>query len=139
MNQKTMLSYLGVVTMNECDSNNHMNVMYYIHKYEQAASFFLLKVGFTKTLVVENNWGIVVLEQNIRYLKEAFEGDVLYIETQLNDISRKVITLKHEMKNEETDDLLGLAIMKYAILNKVHRKTVLLPDSITSNLKIYPF
>jgi YbgC/YbaW family acyl-CoA thioester hydrolase len=107
--------------------------MYYINKYEQAATYYLLKLGFTRAICKQNNWGIAVLEQNIQYFAETLEDDVLRIETFISDKTRKVITLTHEMKNEETGELVSRAIMKYVLLDREKRKALLLSETIFNN------
>ena len=72
---KKILTYKGAVMTWECDSNQHMNVMYYINKFENAGRNFGLNLGLQKLMSKEV--GSVVVEQNIKYIKEVFEDDLL--------------------------------------------------------------
>ena len=61
------LTYKGAVMSWEWDSNGHMNVMYYINKYENAGRNFDLDHGFTTLLSEEKETvGMVVVEHNIQ-------------------------------------------------------------------------
>ena len=79
---KKVLTYKGAVMTWECDSNRHMNVMYYINKFEHAGRNFDIELGLFKDGLSEEK-GIVVLEQNIKYLKEVFEDDLLDTEGKI--------------------------------------------------------
>ena len=137
MEKKKELTYRGAVMTWECDSNQHMNVMYYINKYELGGRNFFAKMGLSKSWLQTNNYGIAVLEQQIKYLQEVYEDDVLYMESSLVDFTRKVITVFHELKNGETDNLVGTALIKLVVLDKNARKAVLLPEEIKTKLDFY--
>lgn len=72
----------------ECDFNWYMNVMYYINKFEYVGRSFSMELGFVD--VGSELVGMVVLEQYIKYLKEVFEDDLLYIEFFLLSVGNKV-------------------------------------------------
>lgn len=120
------LTYKGAVMTWECDSNRHMNVMYYINKFENAGRNFDIALG-TKEGDTDPNLGVVVLEQNIKYLKEVFEDDLIHIKSGLLNIGNKAITIEHEMYNTRSKEL--VAHMKLVIVrfDKVTRKSLPFP------------
>ncbi|OSY87391.1 hypothetical protein WH52_10935 [Tenacibaculum holothuriorum] len=134
MTKKT-LAYKGAVSINQSDTNGHMNVMHYINKYELAAMNMFTDVGYTRLYAKENNLGIIILEQQIKYYKELFEDDTIYIESHISSLARKVVQITHELYNGDTKELSGTAVITYAFLNKEIRKTVLIPDSIKNKLE----
>ena len=96
----------------ECDSNGHMNVMYYINKYENAGRNFDLDLGLTSLLQEQKETvGMVVVEQKIQYLKEAFEDDLLYVMSELNAVGNKSITMTHKMYNGHTKEHIGTCLL----------------------------
>jgi len=119
------LTYKGAVMTWECDSNAHMNIMYYVNKYENAGRNFSLEMGF---MDIMENTGFVVVEQVIRYLKEAFEDDLIYIESHLVKFSNKAIFIKHEMYNGKTKEKLSEMEVVIVLFNKVTRKAIAIPD-----------
>lgn len=121
-----VLTYKGAVMTWECDSNRHMNVMYYINKFEHAGRNFDIALG-TKEGDIDPNLGVVVLEQNIKYLREVFEDDLLYIKSGLIAIGSKAVTIEHEMYNTRSEEL--VAVMKAVIVrfDKVARKAFPFP------------
>lgn len=132
--QKKLLSYKGAVSINQSDTNGHMNVMHYINKYELAAMNVFTEVGYTRKYAQANNMGIIILEQQINYFKELFEDDTLYVESYVSKLTAKVITLTHELYNGDTGELSGTATIVYALLDKALRKTVLIPEPIKNKL-----
>ena len=134
MAKKKMLTYRGAVSSWECDSNGHMNVMYYVNKYELAGRNLFVKLGLTKQYLNDNNYGVAVVEQHIKYHREVFEDDILYIESVVEGCSEKVITLFHELKNGTSHQVVGAATIKLVVFDKYRRKAVKLPYEIMNKI-----
>jgi len=120
-------TYIGAVMTWECDSNRHMNVMYYINKFEHAGRNFDIELGlFTDANRAEI--GLVVLEQNIKYHQEVFEDDLLYIESSLLSIGNKAFTILHEMYNRRTKTLVCTMEATLVLFDKINRRALLFPS-----------
>ena len=104
-----------------------MNVMYYVNKYEHAATFLFAKLGLSRAA---NAPGLVVLEQHIHYHKEVFANDLLEVESWVVDFGRKVITLAHEIRNPVSEHTISTATMKYALIDRQTRRAIPIPDSM---------
>ena len=63
-----------IVTKEMCDLNNHMNVVYYQHIFEDGGHDLYQNMGFTREYF-DNGYSSFTLEANIRYLKELREGE----------------------------------------------------------------
>ena len=124
---KKVLTYKGAVMTWECDSNRHMNVMYYINKYEHAGRNFGLEMGLTEIGNPEEV-GSVVLEQTIKYFKEVFEDDLLYVESSLLDVGNKAFTVLHEMYNGKTKELVSNMKIALVLFDKVNRRALPFPE-----------
>lgn len=128
---KPTLTYKGAVMTWECDSNGHMNVMYYINKYENAGRNFDLDLGLTTLLQDKKETvGMVVVEQKIQYLKEAFEDDILYVMSELNGVGNKSITMTHKMYNGYTDEHIGTMSLVCVLFDKIYRVGLTIPPEI---------
>ena len=64
---------VATVTKDMCDLNNHMNVVYYQHIFEDGCLGFFHDMGFT-TEYFNEGYSSFTLETDIRYLKELLEG-----------------------------------------------------------------
>lgn len=129
------LTYKGAVMTWECDSNGHMNVMYYINKYENAGRNFDLDLGLTSLLQEQKETvGMVVVEQKIQYLKEAFEDDLLYVMSELNAVGNKSITMTHKMYNGHTKEHIGTMNLVCVLFDKVNRVGLVLTPELKEEL-----
>ena len=123
---KKILTFKGTVFTWECDSNGHMNVMYYINKFENSGHHFAHEMGLSE--LFDDKTGIVVLEQNIKYLREVFEDDLLHIESSLLDVGNKAFRVLHEMYNTRTKELVCKMNLVLVLFDKVNRKAMLFPE-----------
>ena len=121
------LTYKGAVMTWECDSNRHMNVMYYINKFEHAGRNTDLSLNLFEDQITDEI-GLVVVEQNIKYLREVFEDDLLYIESSLVDIGNKAFTIFHEMYNGRSKELVSTMKAVLVLFDKVSRKALPFPE-----------
>lgn len=128
------LTYKGAVMTWECDSNGHMNVMYYINKFENAGRHFNLVMGLAEHLRHAPDTGIVVLEQTIKYIKEVFEDDLLHIESELINIGNKAFTLHHEMYNSLNNELVSTMTLAVVLFDKKERKALVFPPSLKESI-----
>lgn len=110
----------------ECDSNRHMNVMYYINKFEHAGRNYEMEMDLG-TADDRDNVGMVVLEQQVKYLREVFEDDLLYIESSLIEVGNKAFTLFHEMYNTRSQELVCSMRIVLVLFDKINRKALPLP------------
>lgn len=110
----------------ECDSNGHMNVMYYINKFENAGRNLSLEMGTSKMMSKEI--GFVVVEQTIKYMKEFFEDDLLYVESSLVSFSNKAFIMRHEMYNGLTKEMVSSMVVIGVLFDKVKRKAISIPE-----------
>lgn len=136
MSQK-ILSYQGAVQTWECDSNDHMNVMYYINKFELGGRNAGHEVGMTNAYLQERNWGIAVVEQNIQYLKEVMEDELLRIESSLTRIGNKSFSYLHEMISRDKGEVVSIMKITLVILDKNNRKAAAIPEEIRQNMQKY--
>jgi acyl-CoA thioester hydrolase len=128
------LTYKGAVMTWECDSNGHMNVMYYINKFENAGRNFSLDIGLVSIMEQDPNMGIVVLEQTINYIKEVFEDDLLYVESELVDVGNKVYKIQHNMYNGATKELVSTMKIAVVLFDKMLRKSMIFPAELRDQL-----
>ncbi len=132
---KKFCSYKGAVLTNECDSNNHMNVMYYINKFEHAGRSFSHELGIGPQFLKEQNLGIAVVEQLIKYKREVFEDDILNIYSYAVGSTNKVMHFCHEMYKLETNILSATINIKLVMFDMDKRKSVNIPDHIIQSIQ----
>ena len=127
------VTYTGAVMTWECDSNRHMNVMYYINKFEHAGRNFDLELGLHEESS-ESEFGVVVLEQQVKYLREVFEDDLLYVRSSLQEIGNKAFKVFHEMYNGRNDQLVSSMLATLVRFDKRQRKALPFPEDQKAKL-----
>lgn len=133
MEQK-LCTYKGAVQTFECDSNRHMNVMYYINKFELAGRNMSMEMGINKAFMEPLNIGIAVVEHQVLYKREVFEDDIIHVYSHVKECADKVFTVFHEMYNAETKDLSATMVAKLVMFDMIERKAVSIPPEIRETI-----
>jgi acyl-CoA thioester hydrolase len=62
-----LLTYKGAVLPWHCDEMGHMNVMWYVGKFDEATRHLFCALDLTPNFLRDNNRGMAAVEQNIQY------------------------------------------------------------------------
>tara|TARA_B100000405_G_scaffold177547_1_gene124109 strand:- start:307 stop:774 length:468 start_codon:yes stop_codon:yes gene_type:complete len=124
----------AVVTRDMCDLNNHMNVVYYQHIFEDGCHGFFHDMGFSEEYFNEG-YSSFTLETDIRYLKELLEGEKGYPCFRLVNINPKLIHYAGIIL-DESGEVSAFSENILAHVDMSIRKTSVMPDKIYSPLEI---
>jgi acyl-CoA thioester hydrolase len=122
------LSYRGTVYPWHCDHMGHMNVMWYVGKFDEATWHLLAQLGFTPSRLRDEQRGMVAVSQTIEYKTELLAGDILSIRSSIQHIGTTSIRFRHEMFNEETGALAAVTNLVGVHIDRSTRKPQPLPD-----------
>jgi acyl-CoA thioester hydrolase len=98
-------TYRGTVYPWHCDHVGHMNVMWYVGKFDEASWNFFARLGLTPSYLRESGRGMAAVEQKVAYKRELLAGDIIEIRSSLLEIREKSIRFQHEMRNAETGEI----------------------------------
>ncbi len=129
------ITFRGSVTMAECDHMGHMNVRHYCAKFDEATWVMFTELGLTPSYFRGKNRGMAALEMNIKYKRELLAGDVVFITSELLEVTGKVIIYNHEMHNAETGDLAATCHEVAVHLDRIARKSCKFPDDLKTKLQ----
>jgi acyl-CoA thioester hydrolase len=118
-----ILTYRGTVYPWHCDQVGHMNVMWYVGKFDEATWSLFHEVGLTSTYLRETNRGMAAVEQQIFYLRELHAGAVVSVRSTVNEVRDKLIVFTHEMTSDDTGQLAARTVLKAVHLDKSTRKS----------------
>ncbi len=127
---KGQLTYKGAVYPWHCDHMGHMNVMWYVGKFDEATWAFFRNLGLTPKSLREAGRGMAALEQKLTYQREALPGDTLEIFTRPLELGAKTIRFAHEMFDVESGQISATCEMVGAHIDTAARKAVPLPDAV---------
>lgn len=135
--EKRILTYKGAVLTWECDSNKHMNVMYYVNKFEFAGRGVSGHFGMSRDTLIAKNLGVVVVEQKINYFKEVLEDDLLEIESELNEVKGKMMKFTHYMRKVGHDEVVSQMEAKIVLIDMDLRKAAPIPPEVLDRVNDY--
>jgi acyl-CoA thioester hydrolase len=108
----------------------HMNVMWYVGKFDEATWQLLASVGLTSTRLREEGIGMVAVEQHLEYKRELLAGDLLTVRSSIQEVREKSLVMVHEMSNQETQELAARTVLTGVCIDMTKRKARPLPDDI---------
>jgi acyl-CoA thioester hydrolase len=122
-----------VITQDMCDQNGHMNVLYYSRVFGQAIEdFYSEELGFSKAYF-DSGFSSFTLEDNIKYIKECFYGESVFIRYRLHKVNKKLIHLVAVMVNKQ-DQLCAIYETVLGHIDMKLRKTSEMKESFFDNL-----
>ena len=124
------ITYRGVVYPWHCDHVGHMNVMWYVGKFDEATWQLFAMIGLTPSFLRDQGRGMAAVQQNITYKRELRGGDVVSIRSRVLEIREKVIRFFHEMYNDETGEIAATAEMTGVHLDTASRKSCPFPGQM---------
>ena len=127
-----IVTYRGVVYPWHCDHIGHMNVMWYVGKFDEATWHLLASIGLTPAYLREQNRGMVAVHQEIDYKRELVAGDLLVVQSGVLEIRDKVIRFFHEMRNVETGEIAAITRLTGVHIDAQTRKSCPFPPEIVA-------
>ncbi|HEU5227882.1 MAG TPA: thioesterase family protein [Ktedonobacteraceae bacterium] len=125
-----ILTARSVVYPWHCDHMGHMNVMWYVGKFDDATWHLFALLGLTPTFFREHQRGMAAVQQEITYRRELHAGDVVTIYSSVLEVREKVIRFSHEMRNEETGEVAAVTTITGVYLDAQIRKSCPLPPAV---------
>ena len=122
------ITYRGVIYPWHCDHMNHMNVMWYVGKFDEATWHLLSLLGLNPQWLREQKRGMVAVDQRTTYKRELVAGDLITIRSGLLEIRDKVIRFFHEMSNETTGEVAAVTVLTGVHIDSEERKSCKFPD-----------
>jgi acyl-CoA thioester hydrolase len=122
-------SYRGTVYPWQCDHVGHMNIMWYVGKFDEANWNFFASLGLTPTYLRQSGRGMAGVQQNIAYKRELFAGDIVEIRSSLLEIKDTSIRFLHEMRNAETGEIAATCEITAVHLDRGAHKSMPFPPA----------
>lgn len=123
-------TYMGTVYPWQCDHVGHMNIMWYVGKFDEANWNFLARIGLTPSYLRESCRGMVAVQQNVAYKRELLAGDIVEITSTLLEVGEKSLRFVHEMRNAEMGEISAICEFTGVHLDRKARKSVPFVDAI---------
>jgi acyl-CoA thioester hydrolase len=128
-------TYRGTVYPWQCDHVGHMNIMWYVSKFDEANWNLFARIGLTPSYLRQFNRGMAAVQQNIAYKRELLGGDIVEIRSSLVEVRDKSIRYLHEMRNAETGEIAALCEITGVHMDRERRKSAPFPEAIRDAAK----
>jgi len=132
---KEFTTYRGSIYPWQCDQMGHMNVMFYVGKFDEATWQLFAALGLTPTYFRETQSGVAALAQHLTYKKELLPGAIMEIRSHVVKIAEKVIVFAHEMHDAETDLVAATCELTVIHLDRQTRKSSPFPAAFIENVQ----
>ena len=129
-----IVTYRGTVYPWQCDHMGHMNVMWYVGKFDEATWQLLASVGLSSARLRKEQIGMVAVEQHIEYKREVLAGDLLTIRSSVQEVRDKSLLFVHEMTNQETQELVARTTLTGVCIDMTTRRAKPLPADIRERI-----
>ena len=99
----------------------------------EARSQFLMRLGFDTIVKKENQFGLIIADMAINFRAEAFAGDLLTIDCQIDEQGQKSFRLYHRIRRGDQ----AIALMETGIVAFDYQisRAVPLPEAFLIGLK----
>ena len=124
------LTYKGLVYPWHCDHMGHMNVMWYVGKFDEATWAFFANIGLTPPEMRAAGKGMAAVDQHLTYMREATPGDMLEIYTRPLEIKEKTVRFVHDMIDCASGETAATCDMIAVHLDTKARKGIAFSDQV---------
>ncbi len=130
-----ILTYRGTVYPRHLDHMGHMNVQYYVAKFDAAIWHLFDRIGVTPDYIREHSRGMAAVEMNLRYLKELDAGDLVSVRSGLLKVGGRSLDVVQEMRLGEAGELAAVQKITAVHLDREARRAVPFPDEIAARAR----
>jgi acyl-CoA thioester hydrolase len=134
-------TYRGTVYPWQCDHVGHMNIMWYVGKFDEANWNLFARIGLTPSYLRDSGSGMAAVQQNITYKRELLAGDIVEIKSSLLEIRERSIRFRHEMRNAETGEVAAVCEITGVHMDRKARKSAPFAETIrrtAAKLLVFP-
>lgn len=129
------LTYRGTVQRWHCDHMDHMNVMHYVGKFDEATWNLFTDLGISGTYLRDANKGMAAVQQNITYRRELMAGAVVTVTSRVLEVREKLIRFVHEMRDGDTGEVAALCELTGVHIDRTTRRSCPFPETIRSRVE----
>ena len=129
---KLLLTYRGTVYPWHLDHMDHMNIQYYMAKFDEAVWNLFHRTGLTPSYLRAERRGMAALETKVRYLEELFAGDVVAVHSGVLRVGETSLRFVQEMRNGETGETAAIMRVVAVHLDTAARRPVPFPEAIAA-------
>ena len=121
--ENRIFSYEVVIKEHHLDTFGHVNNATYLQLYEEARWELITQNGYGLSKVMETKMGPVILEINVRFIKELRLREVVQIHSQTKEYDSKVGIIKQWMTDSK-GNVCSEIELKFGLFDTKNRKMI---------------
>ena len=129
------ITYRGTVHQWHCDHMGHMNVMWYVGKFDEATWQLFSLIGLTPDYLRTSGRGMAAVDQRISYRREVRAGDVVLVRSTILEARSKVLRFCHQMENAATGEASAVTVITGVHIDIEKRRSCELPEEHLARAK----
>ena len=123
-------TYRGAVYPWEHDIMEHMNVRFYVAKFDEGTWHLFGKLGMTAGYFRDNQRTMGAVQQNLTYRRELFAGDLIVVRTEVLEITERKLHFIHRMHDVADDEVVASGDMIGVHIDRKTHKATPFPEDI---------
>jgi acyl-CoA thioester hydrolase len=127
---KMLETYRGAVYPWHCDHMGHMNVMWYVGKFDEATWNLFSGIGLTPAFLREKHRAMAAVQQDISYRRELLSGDVVAVRSGMLEMREKAAKFVHEMRDAQSGAIAAVCILTAVHMDGKTRKSTAFPAEV---------
>jgi acyl-CoA thioester hydrolase len=124
------ITYRGAVYPWHCDHIGHMNVMWYVGKFDEATWSLFARLGLTPAYLRNQQRGMAAVDQHIEYRRELVAGDVVTIRSRVLELHARKIRFMHEMRADDSGEIAAVTTLLGVHMDTAARQACPFPDQV---------
>ena len=124
-----IVTYRGTTYPWQSDHMGHINVMWYVSKFDEATWPFFNALGLTPAYL-RGRYGMAAVQQNISYKAELVAGDIIEIRSQLIEVRDRVLRYVHQLYRIEPEALTAVCELTAVHFDRETRRACPLPSVV---------
>ena len=129
------ITYRGTVYPWQCDHIGHMNVMWYVGKFDEATWNLFSSLGITPAFLRDRHRAMAAVQQNITYKRELLAGDVVAVRSGVLEMHDKVLKFVHEMRQAQSGEVAAVCVLTAVHMDSKLRKSAAFPADVLARGK----
>ena len=130
-------TYRGTVYPRHLDHMGHMNVQYYVEKFDEGVWHLFAALGLTPSYMRERKRGMAAVEMNIKYKRELYAGDLIVVRSGVLAVTGRSLRMLHEMTNGETGEVAAVQEAVAVHLDREARRAIPFPEEIAARARAH--
>ena len=129
-----MYSIEYTITKDDLDIYQHVNHARYLTIFEKCRWKFGAEIGFDEDYVMKHKKGVVIVDLNIQYLREARLGDVFEVRLSSELGANNSVLYHHELVHNERNKLYCKEAVTGVIMDLQTRRKIDVPEDFKKAL-----